>query len=142
MKQTQTAKNIDRLLLSIQNPSRFILLEEFKEINNINSNIQPKDQKLYVELKEIFLSYDYIESISSGAFKFTAKGYEARSAGGHFNYVKSAKPKMTKFELWSLIIAMLAICVSALTYYNDYSSKSENEELIKRIETLEKQVKK
>lgn len=140
MKESQIIKDINTFLQTVKHPAKFILLEEYKTLKNISGDINKLDAQLYIEFKEMCLSYNYIEFVSNGIYKFSAKGYEARSAGGHFNYVKSVKPKMTKFELFSIIIAIVAIVISALTYYSE--SKSESEELIKRIEVLEKQIKK
>lgn len=142
MKESQIIKDINTFLQTVKHPARFILLEEYKMLKNITGDIKNLDTKLYIEFKETCLSYNYIEFVSNGIYKFSAKGYEARSAGGHFKYLKSIKPKMTKFERLSLIVAVFAIVISALTYYNESKSKSESEELIKRIEVLEKQIKK
>lgn len=138
MSQKNILNDIDKLLMQVNFPARFILLEELNQINPSIQSIKPKalDVKYYTEFKEMLLSFGYIEHIQTGFFKFTSKGYEARSMGGHFVYQKSLTPKMTKFEKWSLLISILALLIAIIPYI---INQIEISELKSRLETLEKE---
>lgn len=131
--------DIDRLLISIQTPGHFFLIDELNKIGiNINKINVTKEEVAYLsELTNRMISNKYIIKLGKGNFQFDKEGYEAREKGGHFAYLASKKTKITKHEWISLIIAVCALIMSALPYLLNRNTFNA-EELVKRIEVLEK----
>lgn len=82
------------------------------------------------------------KTLVSISYTFTKKGFEARSAGGYKKYLKNKRRNKVDVFLTKYSPIIVSVLTLLYTIYNDSNTKSENEELIKRIEVLEKQLKK
>ncbi len=142
MPEPEIIKDIDKFLIKVSNPSKFYLVEEVEKLNLVNTKppVSKETMSYLTEFKERITGLGYVELLGNGVFGFTNKGFEARDKGGHHAYLRSIKPKMTKYEKVSLSVATLAFIVALFTLLKDLKNNSDISKIENRIKGIEQKI--